>query len=285
VPTLELELLDVKERLLKEQADIMLRRQSTGEHSIVQSKPGKKLKIDGLSSDVYSVQVDPPSYLAAGAFAMVTPGGGALSMTFPVDHRKIKKIVFPAYDKLSADGRRVMAATSKLPGFKPTLSGRKLYEALDDTRKAGLLNIFAKSSWTALSNGRTVSSYLDKLRELRGDRFHAVVPKELREETKNSALSGVFDAVPEGLHHPPDGFTHAGSWKTPDHYGNLQLTFFSSVDGADWVADVDIDDANGLAHVFQVLRNELTNRPTNPFDIHEILIKFQRLDPGYELHV
>jgi len=285
MPSLTLTLHDVGDRLLKEQSDVMLRRQSTGERSIVQSKPGKILKIDGLASDVYAVQVDPPSYLAAGAFAMVNPGGAELAMTFPVDQRKVKKVVFPPFDKLGADAKRVMTATSKLTGFKPALSGRKLYNELDDTRKAGLLNIFAKSSRTGLGNGRTVSSYFDRLRELRGDRFHAVVPKDLREETKNSALSGLFDQVPEGLHHPPDGFTHAGSWKTPDHYGNLQLTFFSTPDGADWVADIDIDDANGLAHLFQVLRNELTNRPTHPYDIHEILITFQKLDPGYELEV
>ena len=47
----------------------------------------------------------------------------------------------------------------------------------------------------------------------------------------------------------------------------------------------DIDDAAGLEHLFQVLRNELTGRPTHPYDIHEILIKHQMLDPGYELVV
>ena len=109
------------------------------------------------------------------------------------------------------------------------------------------------------------------------------VPQALREETKNSAQAGLFYDVPEGMHHPPNGFVHAGSWKTPDQYGNLQLTFFSN--GADWVADVDIDDAGGLAHVFQVLRNELTQTPTHPYNIHEILIKYQMLDPAYELEV
>jgi hypothetical protein len=45
----------------------------------------------------------------------------------------------------------------------------------------------------------------------------------------------------ELLHHPPDGFMHAGSFKTLDHDGNLQLTFFSK--SSDWLADIDIDDA------------------------------------------
>ena len=55
--------------------------------------------------------------------------------------------------------------------------------------------------------------------------------------------------------------------------------------GDDCVVDMDIDDAAGLAHVFQVLRNALTDRPTHPYDIHQILIAYQRLDPGYSFVV
>jgi len=54
----------------------------------------------------------------------------------------------------------------------------------------GFLNILAKTSAVAFSNQRTVSSYIRSVRELRGDRFFAVVDKALREETKNSALDG-----------------------------------------------------------------------------------------------
>jgi len=46
-----------------------------------------------------------------------------------------------------------------------------------------------------------------------------------------------------------------------------------------------IDDAGGLEHVFQVLRNKLSGRPTHPYSIHEILVKFQQLDPGYTFTV
>jgi hypothetical protein len=282
MPSLKLALRDVNDRVLGEQSDVMLRRQSTGQMSVVQTKPGKTLNIQGLASDVYSVQVDPPSYLSAGAFAMVTPGGADLAMTFPVDPRKVKKVVFPAFAALGGDAKRVLTATEALLGF-PNLSGKNLYDPLDDIRKAGLLNIFAKSGWTPLTNGRTVSSYIVKLLELRGDRFFSVVPQELREETKNSVQAGMFREVPEMLHHPPPGFDHAGSFKSLDHYGNIQLTFFAN--GTDWVADIDIDEADGLRHLFQVVEDELTNRPTHPYDIHEILIKYQKLDPGYQLVV
>jgi hypothetical protein len=89
--------------------------------------------------------------------------------------------------------------------------------------------------------------------------------------------------VDGALHAPPAGFEPAGSFKSDDNYGNLQLTFFQQ--GDTWVADVDIDDAAGLAHVFQVARNHLTGRPTHPYDIREILIAWQGTDPGYTFEV
>lgn len=109
-------------------------------------------------------------------------------------------------------------------------------------------------------------------------------PKELREETKNSVAEGLFDPADSSLHHPPAGFTRAGSFKTPDHYGNLQLTFFMN-DAGDCVADIDIDDAAGIEHVFQVLRNKLSGSPTHPYNIHEILVGFQHNDPGYSFQI
>jgi hypothetical protein len=124
---------------------------------------------------------------------------------------------------------------------------------------------------------------VQRIRELRGDRCFVVVPQELREEVKNSAHAGIFFETPSALHHPPAGFDSAGSWKTPDHYGNLQVTFFASPE--QWVADIDVDDAGGLAHAFQVLRNHLENRATHPYDIQQILILHQKLDPGYDLVV
>ena len=202
-------------------------------------------------------------------------------MTCPVDPTKVLGVDFPKYGALPDDAKRVLKTAGVL-GF-PEKGGEDLYNALDDIRKAGFHNIIAKSTATTLTNQRTVASYFETLKELRGDRFFVVVSQELREETKNSAQAGLFTVEPECLHHPPSNFEHAGSFKTLDHYGNLQLTFFT--DGTTWVADVDIDDANGFEHVFQVLRNELTGRPTHPYDIHEILIAHQKLSPGYSLRV
>lgn len=83
------------------------------------------------------------------------------------------------------------------------------------------------------------------------------------------------------LHEPPDGMVPAGSYKTSDAFGNLQVTLFQS--STDCRADVDIDDAAELGHVFQVARNHVTRQPTHPFNIQQILIAHQHLDPGYRL--
>src|SRR5262249_25538078 len=116
-----------------------------------------------------------------------------------------------------------------------------------------------------------------------GDRLFAVVHQDLHDATENSVPNGLFHAADESLHIPPSGFDRAGSYKTSDHYGNLQLSFFS--DGTDWLCDIDIDKAQGVEHIFQVAGNAVTGTPTNPYDIHEILVAYQKLDPGYELVV
>ncbi len=279
-PKLMLSLVNVHSQPLSEPADIMLRHQETGAPLVVRGATGSPIVVEGCKAGVYLVQVDPASYLATGAFVM-TGNRQPVVMTFPVDPRKVVRVIFPSYSALCDDAKRMLKTTAVL-GFADK-SGEDLYDALDDIRKAGFHNIVAKSTATALTNQRTVASYFETLKELRGDRFFVVVSQELREETKNSARAGLFTEEPECLHHPPAGFDHAGSFKTPDRYGNLQLTFFT--DGTNWVADVDIDDANGLAHIFQVLRNQMTGRPTHPYDIHEILIAHQKLSPGYDLRV
>jgi hypothetical protein len=264
----------------------MIRHMTTGRLRIARLKATAKAKIAGLKEDgVYRVDVDPPSYLAAGAFVMLRPSGATpLALQFPIDPQKVKRAAFPGFDDeaLHADGRRILEASRNVLGFEGQ-TGKGLYGALDDVRRAGYLNIVAKMAVTGLASGRVVSSYVQELTELRGDRFFAVVPHELREEVKHSEQTGLFEPAPDLLHHPPVGFERAGSFKTRDHYGNLQLSFFTN--GLDWRVDVDIDDANGLEHLFQVLRHQLTNGRTHPYDIRDILIAHQKLDPGYELLV
>jgi hypothetical protein len=281
---LKLNLTGVNGRTIQEAVSVDLQPLSHGVERRITVKPGRSTTVTNLFAEpngVYRVSIDPPSYLPVSQFVSVKGSGVTpLNVVFPIDARKVKQMRRPTYASLPEDAVRVLEASDTVLSFEGK-TGDTLYDAIDDVRRAGLLNIFAKTRATTFANGRSVLSYIAKLTELRGDRFFARIPRELREETKNAAQAGLFFEAPDALHHPPDGFTSAGSYKTPDHYANLQLTFFAR--GDEWCADIDIDDAGGLGHVFQVLRNTITNRATHPYDIHELLVYHQKLDPRYDL--
>ncbi|HEV3216054.1 MAG TPA: hypothetical protein VGZ27_10050 [Vicinamibacterales bacterium] len=281
--TLTLELVDVDGEALGESVDVLLRHQTSGTATKVQLVAKGKFTIPNLLDGVYSVQVHPLSYRPVGMFAMVGDGvDDPAPMVFPVDPVKVTGIDAPAFTTLLPDGQRILQASTSVKNFTG-LSGAGLYDKLDDVRKAGFLNILQKSNATAFDGGRSVASYFQSLTEMQGDRFFAAVHQDLPDATANSVHSGLFHPVDEALHTPPPGFDPAGSFKTQDLYGNLQLTFFSN--GTDWISDTDIDDAQGILHIFQVVGNWVTGTPTNPYDIHEILVAYQQLDPGYELKV
>jgi hypothetical protein len=283
---LELELRNVSGKFLGEKVDVIFRHQVLSEIKKASINATATRTIGGLRGapqGLYRIEIDPPSYQYISQFINMKPSGTtSLSLTFPIDPGKVKEVEFPAYAKLTDDLRSMLEKSNDVLSFVGK-KGKELYESLDDIRRAGLLNIAVKTGNTPLSNGRTVLSYIQKLNEIRGDRFFCAVPKELREETRNSVSEGLFHEADQSLHHPPPGFSPAKSFKTPDHYGNLQLTFFMK--GDECVADVDIDDAAGLEHVFQVVRNKLSGSPTHPYNIHEILIAHQHLDPGYNFVV
>jgi hypothetical protein len=284
---LQLELVDVHGNRLNGDVDVVLRHQQLSDHRVLRGLPASKKilikDLHGAPQGLYRIEVDPPAYLPISQFVNLKASGITdLRLAFPIDSRKIQKIQFPVFQGLIEALRELLKRSDAVLSFEGK-TGADLFTVLDDVRRAGLLNIAAKAQSTLLSNGKPVLAYVNRVIELRGDRFFAAVSKELREETKNSVGAGLFRPVDGSLHHPPEGYSQAGSFKTEDRYGNLQLTFF--MDGDDCVADVDIDDAAGLEHVFQVLRNSITDRPTNPFDIHQILVFHQKLDPGYRFVV
>lgn len=279
---LRLELVDVFGDRVGEPVDIQLFNQGLSERRIVRAADARRvIEISGLvapPNGLYRVEIDPPSFMPVNRFVNLRGAMTALNVVMAVDPAKVIRPVFPDFAKISSLARDLLKASASVLGFNGK-SGAALYEGLDDIRRAGFLNIAAKALRTCFADKRPVLSFVHELQELRGDRFFARVSHELREATKNSVAAGLFEPVSGALHRPPDGFSSAGSFKTHDPFGNLQLSFFSN--GTDWVADIDVDDANGFAHVFQVLRNTLTGRPTHPYDIHQILMASQEIDAGY----
>jgi hypothetical protein len=285
-PTLRLDLLDALGDPIDEPAVIMFRNLTRPDTYSVTSVAGEHLIVTGLPGAPhgwYRMEVDPPRYLSSGSFVQLAGSGETqVTVRFATDPNRVTAVAFPQFGALHAGLRRLLQNSPQVMSFEG-FSGPQLYDRLDDVRRAGMLNIAIKCASTPLTNGTVVIDHLQELRDLRGDRFFVKVPQTLRDEVKNSAGAGFFEAVSGALHHPPPGYTSAGSYKTRDHYGNLQLSFFAGPN--DWVADVDIDDAAGLEHVYQVLRNELTGRPTHPYDIREILLLHQQLDPGYRFEL
>jgi hypothetical protein len=282
--TLRLEALDVYKKRIPEKIDIMLRHRVLSQFKRVSRNGANLMEVKGLFGDpqgAYQLDVDPPSYQFVSNFIIMKSSGiTSMSLTLPIDPEKVKSVNFPSFASLDKAAADLLRASDKVILFQGK-KGKELYDALETEpiRKAGMMNILAKCRSTGFGNGNSVLSHILELMELRGDRFFAVVTKELRSETKNSVAIGLFHEADESLHTPAEGFTKRGSFKTADRYGNLQLSFSSKAEV--WHADIDIDDAGGFEHVFQVLRNKLSGKPTHPYNIHEILVQFQNLDPGY----
>ena len=276
-PQLRLELYDAYGDPIRERVDIYLYHQTLSETRAVRSvettKPVNIKGLRGAPEGLYRLFIDPPSYLPVSVFVNVKASGiTERSLPFAVDPDKVLRVSFPEYSQLGP--ARDLLEASRVSDQ----AGEALYNGLDDIRRAGLLNILAKSRRTPLTGGGVVLDSLRKLVRIEGDRSFAVVSPDLCSKIKSSVTAGTFTEVSGALHEFQD-YTCTGSYKTLDSYGNLQLTLFRK--GDDWVADVDIDDAAGLGHVFQVARNAITARPTHPYNIHDILVRFQEIDPGY----
>lgn len=252
---------------------------------VARDVPGKSpIRFDGLiERQMYLVKVFPRRHRPVAQFVMAgSDAQPTLARLFaPLHPEHVRAATFPDYAAVHDDLRRVLEG-STIQGIVG--SGQALYAALTNTQKAGLFNLFAKMSGVRLEDGRTVWSCVDGLFDVRGDRIFVDVQHDLLDAVRAAAAAGRFRDVPSKLHEPPAGFGHAGSYKSGERRGNLQLTFFSSLgQPASFKVDADIDDAAGLGHTFQVLRNFVTQGATHPYDIHQILVFRQDALLPYDL--
>lgn len=266
---------------MRESTVAILRHRATMDVTRATLGPVTSTIVAPLVEGVYQVDLKTPGYRPSQWFVDVLENGiTKLNVVLVVDPAHVRGVTISIDALAPLETQRLLSASVNVLGFVG-LTGTALLRALDPIRQAGLLNILAKCAVTWFPTGQVVSSYLRELLEIRGDRCFVVVPHTLREEAKNSVVSGLLREVAEKLHQPPDGFVHAGSFKTDDRYGNLQLTFF--VQGDRWVCDLDIDEAEGVEHVFQATWQESTHTVSNPYNIQQILLQHQKLDPHYDL--
>jgi hypothetical protein len=248
----------------------------------------KVVAITSLLPNDYTVDISPEDYENISTLVKIKSNTVKIlpvTMAFKTD--KLSSITFPAYNQLATSLQTVLNAPNtdvkmfvkgvetKLSG----LSGQALYDRLENIPKAGLLNLYTKME----INGRSVFSYVKSLTEIHGDRIFVNVDKNLYPIVQGAEQAGMFEKVSEALHTPPEGFDRSDSFKSFDKHGNLQLSFFNK-NMQEFIVDADIDEARGIAHIFEVIRN-MGSRETDPLDIHQILLAEQHLDTGYRLVV
>jgi hypothetical protein len=284
---LNLNVVNVFQEDVTENVTVILKNQQLQDNRFFQSQPASDtIVLGGLMRTPqgrYLLEVDAPSYQPVAQFINI-PASGAenLAVAVPVNPNRVTSMARPGVADLQQDLKRFLDDSSFTMGQK---RGVDLYPDLPDILCAGLLNLAGKARQTLLSSGKSALSYLTDMVELHGDRLFARVSPELPAECKRSETAGILHSVSDALHDPMNGFVRAGSFKTFDRYGNLQLTLSTNPQTNEWMVDMDIDDAQGLEHIFQVVHNAVTGEPTHPYNIHEILVEFQQLDPGYELRV
>jgi hypothetical protein len=250
----------------------------------VSNVPGDRdVRVEGLiPGQPYIVKVFPTRHRAVGQFAIPRESGDSVVQLYaPLDPERVQTVRFPEYDATPADLRTVLEC-SAVEGIIGT--GADLYRSLTDTQRAALFNLFAKMSSFGFDGQRTVWAFVDRVYRVRPDRIFVDVQPALRDLVKGAVAGERFREVSGKLHTPPPEFIEAGSFKTAERYGNLQLSFFSSRNAPlAFKVDADIDDAAGLGHAFQVLRNWVTKGMTHPYDIHQILVFRQEVALPYDL--
>jgi hypothetical protein len=242
---------------------------------------------DGLGT-LYTVRVEVTGYKPYAFFQTIETGRNLPSeahVRLMVDPGKVQDIDSPGFAALPASFRRGLenASMTKLGAEDADLVGRQgvdLYDALGPRRKACLLNLVAKASHPASDR---VARFVQAPTILRQDRCFAAVDPAMQGFLRKSDR---FKSAPSLLHEPPKGFRRLDSFKTRDAHANLQVTFMQqAASGAVW-ADIDIDEASGIEHGFEVIRNALLKGRTNPFLVRELLLlsdPSSPIDPGYDL--
>ena len=243
----------------------------------------KEIHIDGLMDhQPHIVKVFPRRHRPVAAFGIPVPGAPVVVQLYaPIDPEHVEHPTFPAWNDVPEPLRSVLECSTveEVAGC-----GRPLYEQLTSTQKAGMFNLYSKMTAFGFDEQRTVWSFVDRLYRIRADRVFVDVKPGLRDLVKSAVAEERFREVSGKLHEPPPGHTSCGSFKTHERYGNLQLSFFvSHAEPLAFKVDADIDDAAGIGHVFQVIRNVVTKGTTHPYDIHEILVFRQEVVLPYQL--
>lgn len=266
--TLKLELTDILDHDLDDYALIELADTRGSRRYRNAEQLQRTVSLSGIRRSpaaLYRVRIAPQHYRPRQLFVSLTEGETASRrIAFPVEPGKVAAIQAPPYSRLAPALQRLL----------PEIT----YASLAPLQTACLLNVAAKAAATILGGGAACLDHWIRILRVQQDRLLIRTSAALEEAAASSPL---FEDAAALLHAAPAGYRRTRSFKTKDAHGSLQLTCFRSREThEDYLVDVDIDEAQGLEHLFEVLRNAVRG-PTHPYDVREILIAGQRIDPGY----
>jgi hypothetical protein len=292
---------DMAGELAKGRVDIDLKRVSGsagagGENMVVSvAGPVGRLTVTGIACQtgpgtMYEVRASSPSHRKYAFFQLIQEdrdNPASDDVEFWVKPGDVVNIQAPALANLPSTVQAMLNQATMIVA-KPEdnelvgLSGNALYQQIGPLRKACLLNIAKKAA-----DSETADNCLPTFRDLlilRQDRLFARVAPGLRDQLRAAAM---FKSAPGALHEPPPGFSPpVESFKSKDAHANLQVTFMTELATGGLVADIDIDEASGIEHGFEVIRNAVFKKRTNPYLIREFLNAADpakhRLSPDYK---
>lgn len=281
----KLVLTDVRGKGLSDRVQIKLynqRAQSLNQSFAVDLKGrGATLKdVPAFPFGLAEAFINPNKYRFKSIFVNVPAGKpGAIEEILFVEPARVQPS-FPSFTEIQSESQwKELARILSESGIDNAAAWNKL----KDLQKAGLLNIHAKTQNQLVKSGSAVLTFIQKVTRFEPARIFALVRPELIGLVREFPEG--FHPVPGTLHEFPSGWKliePSGSFKTYDKAGNLQITFAQNAAGQ-FMTDIDLDDHQGIEHAADVLKHKITGKDTHPYDIHEILIFFQGLDPGYEL--
>ena len=283
---LVVKLSDMTGDLVRGRVEIDLKRVSGssgagGENMIVKvNGPVGALTITGIKCQtgpgtMYEVRASTPHHRKYAFFQLIQENRDNTAsddVEFWVKPGEVKGIQAPAVAGLPAAAQAMLSQASMIVDRREDqelagLSGLALYQQMDPQRRACFLNIVKKASHEATADN-SLAAFGDLL-ILRQDRLFARVAAGLPEQLRNAAM---FKSAPGALHEPPPGFSPPiESFKSKDPHANLQITFMTELATGGLAADIDIDEASGIEHGFEVIRNAVFNNRTNPYLIREFM--------------
>jgi hypothetical protein len=245
------------------------------------------------------LEIQPTIYRFKNLLVHVPAGDGPVDLfaptgrndhTFFVDPRQASP-KFPDYDTLKVQFPDLIGVLENPQARGPAQwwSANWWNDPGNNHQKGGLLNLYAKTKTIVFPDPAktTVFSHVREIWRVLPARLFAIVDANLLDLAKSNGA--LFHHASKALHKSYDhGWRLVDSYKSHDVAGNLQLTFAEDQAGEFLpmglrMADIDIDDHQDIRHAFDVIQHTLSGTDSNPYDIHEILVFFQNLDPGYKL--